>query len=387
MKKIISYVVIFVLGFAACAMIYNHQFVCKTSDSIESVSVPIHGPNIIGKNKDSVRAASSVVSEYVVNIDTVGTPIFERIPFGDIFGMRGQSFTQRGQASGVIFSESGYILTNNHVVEGTSKLYVTLANGEKYDAKLIGRDPQTDLAIIKIDAKKKLKYAKFGDSDKLEVGDWVIAVGNALGLGKTVTVGVVSAKREEFEINGKVFSALIQTDAAINQGNSGGALSDLNGNLVGINTAIVSTSQNGGNIGIGFAVPSKTVKNVANQIIKKGKVSRPYLGIRYIGITKQVRKELESRGFKGLPIDGALIMEIYNNSPASTSGLKPGDVIVKIGNKLVTGEEQSSKDKVTVSDAITKSKVGSSLNMEVWHHTTGRTGTVNVRIGEMPANM
>lgn len=389
MNKTLSHVLAVVLGFAACAGIYNYNFSRPTGDnSVKIVSSRSGGPGIVGKDANAVRNAASVISEYVVNIDTVGTPIFERIPFGDIFGsMGGREMVPRGQASGIVFSENGYVLTNNHVVENTSKLKVTLNDGSSYDATLVGRDPQTDLAVIKINPKGKIKFAEFGDSDAIQPGDWVIAVGNALGLGTTVTVGVVSAKREEFEINGKVFSALIQTDAAINHGNSGGALADLNGKVIGINTAIMSTSENGGSIGVGFAVPTKTIKNIADQIIKNGKVSRPYLGIRYVGITDGVRKNLESKGIAGLPKTGAIIIEVYDGSPAIVAGIQPGDVIQKINDQEITGEDKSTKKAKTVSDAVSTLKPGDTAKIELWHMESGKKGVVSVKIGDMPTDM
>ncbi len=177
----------------------------------------------------------------------------------------------------MIFSPNGYIITNNHVVQGATKLTVSLNNGKSYEAKLIGRDPTTDIAVIKIDA-HGLPYAQFNER-KVDPGDWVIAVGSALGFQSTVTVGVVSALRGPININGTILQKVIQTDAAINKGNSGGALADLYGYLVGINTAIASTGTSEGSIGIGFAIPSMTAHNIAEQLIAHGKIVRPWLGI------------------------------------------------------------------------------------------------------------
>ena len=259
MRKFVSYLVVLVLGFVVCAWSIQH-FYGSGFSGIASVNAPRGGIKLAGKGSNEVRDAAKVVSAYVVNIDTVGKP--QVAPgssgLGDFFGFpfeRPEEVIPRGQASGVIFSPDGYILTNNHVVQDAAKLSVTLANGKQYNAKLIGRDPKTDLAVIKIDA-VGLPQATFGKSNTLQVGDWVIAVGNALGLGPTVTVGVVSAVRQHFDINGKVYQSIIQTDAAINRGNSGGALADLNGNLVGINTAIASSGPDGGSIGIGLQCPA-----------------------------------------------------------------------------------------------------------------------------------
>lgn len=389
MKKLVPYVVVFVLGFAACAFIFNHYFGSPLAFSgVQSVNAPRGGLLLASKGANQVSTAANIVSQYVVNIDTVGRSMAESSPFDDFFGMPfRQPQEVHGQASGVIFTSDGYILTNNHVVEGAAKLSVTLHDGMQYNAKLVGRDPQTDLAVIKIQPKEKLSYATFGNSDTLRVGDWTIAVGNALGLGPTVTVGVVSAKRDEFDINGKHFSAIIQTDAAINQGNSGGALADINGNLVGINTAIMSTSPNGGSIGIGFAVPSKIAQRIADQLVKKGKVSRPYLGVRYTGLTEEIRQALRQRGVTNLPKeDGAIVVEVFNGTPAAEAGLQPQDVILRINGKPVSSRIKAEKGKTTITDAIGKMKIGDIATMEVWHAATGRTGSVGVRVAEMPAN-
>lgn len=388
MKKFISYVAVFVLGFIICAGVLFRLYGPPPSNGPVVAPAMTRGGITLSKSgPNPVRRAAELVSDYVVNIDTVARqnePIFPGLP--DFFGA---PFSQReviGQASGVIYSANGYIITNNHVVEGATKLTVTLHNGKKYPATLIGRDPKTDLAVIKINA-NGLPYAKFANSNSLEVGDWVIAVGNALGLGPTVTVGVVSAKRSEFDLDGKTFEGVIQTDAAINRGNSGGALADINGNLVGINTAIASTSPGGGNIGIGFAIPSNNAKKIAEQLQKHGQVVRPYLGIRYTGLNDDLRKRLAQRGVTNLPKqDGALIVEVYDGSPAAEAGLQPQDVILKINGKAVTPDKKSGKGKVTVADAVGKVKVGDRVMMEVWHAANGRIGTVGVRVAQMPAD-
>lgn len=398
MKKFISYLAVFVLGFIICAGVLYRWYGPPPSNGPVAAPVMNRGGIIVGKSGvNPVRSAAGVVSSYVVNIDTVGRPVREQpsIPgMPDFFDLPlpSREVIPKGQASGVIYSSNGYIITNNHVVEGAAQLTVTLYDGKKYPARLIGRDPKSDLAVIKINA-NGLPYARFADSNSLQVGDWVIAVGNALGLDNysntpapTVTLGVVSAKRT-VDIDGKTLEGVIQTDAAINRGNSGGALADINGNLVGINTAIMSTSPGGGNIGIGFAIPSNNAKKIAEQLQKHGQVVRPYLGIRYTGLNKDLREKLAQRGVTNLPKrDGAIIVEVYEGSPAADAGLQPQDVILKINGKTITPDTKSGKGKVTVADAISHAKVGDRVIMEVWHASNGRIGTVGVRVAQMPAD-
>lgn len=396
MRKFISYFAVFCIGFIVCAWVIltfygsPNRFagISESQAPRPSVSFVKPGPNV-------VREAAKKVSQYVVNIDTVGRPITVN-PFGDFpdfFGFRfgPEEIIPRGQASGVIFTPDGYILTNNHVVADAQKLIITLENGKQYNAKLIGRDPVTDLAVIKIDA-RGLKYATFGDSSSLQVGDWVIAVGSALGFKGTVTVGVVSAIRRAEDIGNKLpVEGIIQTDAAINRGNSGGALADLNGNLVGINTAIATPS--GGNVGIGFAIPSNVAKKVAQQLVKHGKVERPsvapqpgkekpraWIGIAYSGYTAEVKARLEQFGVRNLPNEeGIIIHEVVANSPAARAGLEPEDIILKINGKPLSGTLRPERGKVTLADEIRKAKPGDRITLEVWHARTGRRGIVVVR--------
>ena len=390
MKRFLSYFLVFLLGFLVCAAVLRSLYGVPTgtSGSESAVNLPLGEPGIFkGAEVNKVREAAKIVSQYVVNIDTVGRPV--RSGGGDFFGFQfgvPEEVIPKGQASGVIFTSNGYMLTNNHVVEDAAELKVTMYDGRKYSAKLIGRDPKTDLAVIKVDA-RNLPYARFADSNKEEVGDWVVAVGNALGLGPTVTVGVVSAKRSEFDIDGKTFHALIQTDAAINRGNSGGALADVNGNLVGINVAIASTSPGGGNIGIGFAIPSNTAKQIADQLVKTGKVTRPWLGIGYGPYNEARREYLRKIGAKNIPNqDGAEVGEIYRGSPAAQSGLQPGDVILKINGIPVSSTAKAEKGRVTIATEVGKVKVGGRIILEVWHASDGRIGTVAIRAGEMPVD-
>lgn len=384
MKKLIGYILIFILGFVACAFIFRLMFGIPGSGSapIAMTNVSERGAALNSRpGSNPVATAAAKVEKSVVNIDTEGRP---RSSFGlpDFFGFGPpQEAIPKGQASGVIIKSDGYILTNNHVVANTRKVDVTLYNGKKYSAQIIGRDPKTDLAVIKIPA-GGLPAATFADSGNLRVGDWVIAIGNALGLGTTVTVGVVSAtERGRLNIEGTVLENAIQTDAAINRGNSGGALADINGNIVGINTAIASTSPGGGSIGIGFAVPSNTARWVADQIVKRGKVVRPWIGIMYRPLDDEFRKQLEAQGEVQIPpVNGALIIEVAQGSPADRAGLRPLDVITEVNGKKVSSDK-------TIATEVTKAKVGDIVDLTVWQARTQRTTKVAVRTAQMPGDL
>lgn len=257
--------------------------------------------------------------------------LFRRF-FGDQFGSQGRrtprQFKERGLGSGVVITKDGYILSNNHVVDGADEIKVTLANKEKkeYIAKVIGRDPKTDVAVLKIDA-KDLPAITLGDSDKLEVGDVVLAVGNPFGIGQTVTMGIVSATGRG-GIGIEEYEDFIQTDAAINPGNSGGALVDAEGRLVGINTAILSRT--GGNMGVGFAVPVNLARNIMDRLLKDGKVTRGYLGIQMGELTPDLARE-----FKAPEGGGVLVDDVIEKSAAADAGIKPGDIITEINGKPV----------------------------------------------------
>jgi serine protease DegQ len=256
-------------------------------------------------------------------------PLFEFF-----FGGRGQQQMrepQVGLGSGVIVSPQGYLLTNNHVVEGADDIEVMLADGRQARAKVVGTDPESDVAVLKIEL-DKLPAIAFGDASNLQVGDVVLAIGNPFGIGQTVTAGIVSALgRNDLRIN--TFENFIQTDAAINPGNSGGALVDTNGNLLGINTAIYSRS--GGSLGIGFAIPVTTARQVMEGLIKDGVVTRGYIGVEQRELTPEIAETLN------LPIKrGVLITGVRQKGPASAGGLRPGDVVVRVADTPVNNPAQ-----------------------------------------------
>ena len=278
----------------------------------------------------SFRLAASRASAAVVSINT--SKAAQKNPHGNdpwfkfFFGDKGNE-SQAGLGSGVIVSASGYILTNNHVVEGADEIEVVLNDSRQTIAKVIGTDPDTDLAILKVDL-DRLPVIVLGNSDSLQVGDQVMAIGNPFGVGQTVTGGIVSALgRNQLGIN--TFENFIQTDAAINPGNSGGALVDINGNLQGINTAIYSRS--GGSMGIGFAIPVSTARLVMEGIVKDGQVTRGWIGVEPNDLSPELAETFGVKAKQGVIITGVL-----QNGPAAVSGMRPGDVVVSVGGKQVT---------------------------------------------------
>jgi serine protease Do len=273
------------------------------------------------------KLAPSVVNVKVSKIEKVAFPWphFPEGPFRDFFDnpQLPQNRILQGAGSGVIISEEGYILTNNHVVEGAKEVEITLADQREFKGKIVGRDPKTDLAVLKINAGNNLPAANLGDSNQLKVGDWVLAIGNPFGLSQTVTAGIVSAKGRV--IGAGPYDDFIQTDASINPGNSGGPLFNMKGEVVGINTAIVPNGQ-----GIGFAIPVNTAKPLVPQLVAKGEVTRGYLGVNIQSITPDLAAAMKLEGRKG-----ALVADVVSGSPADKAGIKHGDVIVAYDGKAV----------------------------------------------------
>jgi len=292
---------------------------------------------------------SSVVNISAVQIVKMQAPYYE-FYFGDpfeeffdqFFGVpRGERPTpKRGEVerkaeatgSGVIIDPEGYILTNFHVIAGAQDIKVTLSNGEekKYDGKVIGKDPKTDLAVIRIKSKEKFPAAKLGDSDKIKIGDWAIAIGSPFGLKQTVTVGVISAMRQSLYIEGKEYREMIQTDASINRGNSGGPLVNIKGEVIGINTAIYAPT--GVFAGVGFAIPINNAKEILTELIEKGRVVRGWLGVEIREVDEVIAKQFN------LPSkQGVLVNRVIEGSAAEKGGMRRGDVIVKFGDHEVKG--------------------------------------------------
>ncbi|MBB3454002.1 serine protease Do [Rhizobium sp. BK313] len=273
------------------------------------------------------------------------------------------------QGSGFFISEDGYLVTNNHVVSDGAAFVVVLNDGTELDAKLVGKDPRTDLAVLKVDGKgKKFTYVNWADDDKVRVGDWVVAVGNPFGLGGTVTAGIVSARGRD--IGSGPYDDFIQVDAAVNRGNSGGPTFNLNGQVVGINTAIFSPS--GGSVGIAFAIPATTAKNVVTDLIKTGTVSRGWLGVQIQPVTKDIAESL------GLSEpSGALVVSPQDGSPGQKAGIKNGDVVTAVNGDPV-------KDPRDLARRIGAMQPGSKVDVSLWRD--GKAQSVTVELGTLPAD-
>ena len=303
------------------------------TSSVSGVTLIEAAPNALGvPMPGSLSPAARVASPAVVSIATMQAQApkqdLQNDPwFRFFYGDREDDAPQQGLGSGVIVSPEGYILTNNHVIEGAAEIQVTLSDSRRAIAQVIGADPDTDLAILRIDL-ERLPVITLGNSDTAQVGDRVLAIGNPFGVGQTVTSGIVSALgRNQLGIN--TFENFIQTDAAINPGNSGGALVDVNGNLIGINTAIFSRS--GGSMGIGFAIPVSTARQVLEGIVRDGQVVRGWVGIEPMELTAELAETF------GLPkqSEGVIVTGVLQNGPAANAGLRPGDLLLKVAGQPV----------------------------------------------------
>ncbi len=335
-----------------------------------------------------VADAAAKVEPAVVNIDIEGTRNSQSGPFAFL---QGESEAFEGSGSGIILSKDGYVVTNNHVIDpvaehGTEdgQISIRLDNGTQYrDVTIVGRDPQSDLAVLKINGARNLPMAVMGDSDSLRVGDWAIAVGNPLGFNSTVTLGIVSAlNRRDFRVENDALDRVIQTDAAINPGNSGGALANISGEIVGINTAIASST--GASVGIGFAIPINSAKRIIKQLVDGGKVTRPYLGVAFSPVDGVDRSSLPPN--TKLPPDnqGALVVNrqgrgsaVAPDSPAAKAGIRDYDVIRAIDGKPV-------KDISDVKEWVQQHNVGESMNITLWR--SGKTLDVPVTLQVMPSD-
>ena len=305
---------------------------------------PLVGTASLARGPESVADIAEGLQDAVVNISTTqtlkgkeGTPAgpgpkgspFEEF-FDDFFDDQEKEGLPRkvsSLGSGFVIDPSGLIVTNNHVIEGADEIIINFTNGTKLKVtKILGHDPKTDLALLKVEPKEPLTAARFGDSSKLRVGDWVMAIGNPFGLGGTVTVGIISAKKRD--INSGPYDDFLQTDAAINRGNSGGPLFNMDGEVIGVNTAIISPT--GGSIGIGFAVPSNSAVQVVDQLKQFGETRRGWLGVHVQNVTGELA---ESLGLK--EPSGALVASITPGSPAAAAGLQPSDVILKFDGQPI----------------------------------------------------
>ncbi len=323
-------------------------------------------PSVVNISMEKSSGHSASIQNFQMDDDTA--EFFRRFFGGTPFGNGRQQQEEpkiQGTGSGVIISKDGTIVTNNHVVSGATKLTVKLYNGNKYDAKIIGQDPQTDVAVIKISAKETLIPAQFADSDKVEVGEWAVALGSPMGLEQTVTTGIVSAVGRS-GLGAAQIENFIQTDASINPGNSGGPLVDLNCKVIGINTLIFNAPGSG----LGFAIPSNIVKTVANQISTKGEVERPYLGITMQNVSENLANHYNLKNQ-----DGAVILEIQKDSPAAKSGLKPMDIITEFNGKTI-------KETTDLQKYVLQCEVGKSVIVKVLRN--GKPKAISLKLEQMP---
>ncbi len=335
----------------------------------------------------SVRVKSRIdpASDNGANLFGFGTPPgFDNLPddhpmkrfFREFRGDQNQGRRQGrraearpvSQGSGFFVSEDGYVVTNNHVVEGGQEFTIVTDNGTELDAKLVGTDPRTDLAVLKVDSQTKFTYVDFADDAKVRVGDWVVAVGNPFGLGGTVTAGIVSARGRD--IGAGPYDDFIQIDAAVNRGNSGGPAFNLNGEVVGVNTAIFSPS--GGNVGIAFAIPASTAREVVGDLMKDGNVQRGWLGVEIQPVSRDIADSL------GLTDDkGALVSKSQTGSPAEKAGIKAGDVITAVDGKDVASPKELAR-------AIGNIAPGKAVEVTLWR--AGQSEKVTVDLGKLPGS-
>lgn len=375
--------ILILLVFVASGFIYAKSKLTPRESWFTETNTPVRKV-VFEKGLPSLSDLVKGVKPAVVNISTTtvvkGLDMHERFfgpsnppnPFKDFFGndffdrFFGDSprreFKQRSLGSGFIIDKEGYILTNNHVVEKAQSIKVKLSDGKEYDAQIKGRDPKTDIALIKINSKNNLPVAALGNSDQIEVGDWVVAIGNPFGLETTVTTGIISAKGRV--IGAGPYDDFIQTDASINPGNSGGPLYNLKGEVVGINTAIVSGGQ-----GIGFAIPINVAKNMLSQLKTKGKVDRGWLGVVIQKVTPEIAK-----GFGLKESEGALVGDVMENSPAEKVDLRRGDIIISFDGKKI-------KDMDTLPKLVGSTEIGKKVKIAIIRD--GKTIEKEIVIGEL----
>ena len=313
---------------------------------------------------DSFADLADKLMPSVVNISTTQTvkttsnPFPFQFPPGSPFGEMFKDFEQPRErkasslGSGFIIKANGTVITNNHVIANAEDILVRVGDKE-YKAKVVGADPYMDIAVLKMETKDKFTPVSFGDSDKARVGDWAVAIGNPFGLGGTVTAGIISARNRD--INLTRYDDFIQTDASINQGNSGGPLFNLKGEVIGINTAIIAPGQSG-SIGIGFAIPANAASNVIDQLMEFGETKRGWLGVRIQEVTKEIA-EVE----KLKKIEGALVASVGENSPADKAGIKAGDIILEFDGKKIDTMR-------TLPKVVANTKVGKSVQLKIWRN-------------------
>jgi serine protease Do len=345
-------------------------FVSFPSSLSYSKTTPLSFADLAERLMPSVVNISSTQT-----IKTTGNPFpFEfppGSPFEDMFKEFSKPTERKATAlgSGFIIDEKGIVVTNNHVIQGAEDIFVTIRDSKEYKAKVIGKDPYMDLAVLEIESDEKFEPVSFGDSDKARVGDWVIAIGNPFGFGGTVTSGIISSRNRDIGLTR--YDDFIQTDASINQGNSGGPLFNLKGEVVGINTAIIAPGASG-SIGIGFAIPSNPAEKVINQLIKFGETKRGWLGVRIQEVTKEIAEveKLEKP-------TGALVASVSENSPADKAGIKAGDIILEFDKKIVNTMR-------TLPKLVAQTEVGKKVILKIWRN--GKLISKKVLLGRLESS-
>jgi Do/DeqQ family serine protease len=325
--------------------------------------------DVVGKSSPAVvmirseRKAKAISQQFPFGDDPQFREFFKNLPQQPNGGQRPQ--IERGVGSGVIVSQDGTVLTNHHVVDGAEKIIVQMNDNRTFEAKIVGSDPPSDLAVLKMET-ENLPYLNLGNSDNVRIGDIVLAIGNPLGIGQTVTAGIISAKGRRTGLSDGSFEDFLQTDAPINRGNSGGALVSLNGELIGINSQILSDSGNGGNIGIGFSIPSNMAKSVMEQLLKDGKVHRGMLGVNIQNITEETAKALDLKDTRGV-----LVSNVRTGSAAEKAGVKRGDIILAINGDTI-------EDSNVLRNKVAATQPGSEIKLTVSRDGTEREFTAKL---------
>ena len=389
-QRIVTYTALPLLG-VSVALVGTQVFVPKISTA-EPSQAP--AKTLVAQNRTSAILSTTTTNFIAEAVDRVGPAVvridasrtvrtqrpaifddpFFRQFFGDAFEAPSQERQERGTGSGFILSADGLVVTNAHVIDRADTVTVTLRDGREYKGRVLGADPLTDVAVVRIEA-QNLPTAPIGNSDTLRPGEWAIAIGNPLGLDNTVTAGIISAtgrSSAQIGIPDKRVG-FIQTDAAINPGNSGGPLLNQQGEVIGVNTAIIGGSQ-----GLGFAIPINTAQRIAQELISQGKVSHPYLGIQMRNLTPELKRQLNddpNSPAKVMVDRGVVVFRIMRNSPAAQAGMRPGDVITQINGQAVSTAEE-------VQQAVESSTVGSTLQLQI--NRGGQSVALAVKPGEFP---
>jgi len=340
-KKIIEFTLIFVLLGFSSSLVHSKTAPSSFADLAEKLM-----PSVV--NISSTQTIKSTSNPFPFQFPPGS-------PFEDMFKEFNTPTERKATAlgSGFIIDKAGIVVTNNHVIQGAEDIFVSVNGSKEYKAKIIGADPYMDLAVLEIDSDEEFTPVNFGDSDKVRIGDWVMAIGNPFGFGGTVTAGIISSRNRDIGLTR--YDDFIQTDASINQGNSGGPLFNLDGEVIGINTAIIAPGQTG-SIGIGFAIPSNPASNVIDQLIKFGETKRGWLGVRIQEVTKEIA-ELE----KLEKPEGALVASVSENSPADKAKIKAGDIILMFDDKRVDTMR-------TLPKLVAQTKVGKKVVLKIWRN-------------------